>query len=163
MRHLLLLFLMALCTPVDALAQGTILIVRHAERADGAPAAMATTDPHLSPAGHERAAALARMLSDAKIGAIVVSEFQRTSETAAPLATALGLTPLVVPANDTPALVAALKRLNTNALVVGHSNTVPALLKSLGLSPVPIAEGDYDNLFIVTTGEQPTLVRLHYR
>ena len=50
-------------------------------------------------------------------------------------------------------------------LVVGHSNTVPAILKSLGHAPVvTVGEEDFDNLFIVTTQPSgaPTVVHLKY-
>jgi hypothetical protein len=50
-------------------------------------------------------------------------------------------------------------------LVVGHSNTVPDLLKRLGVkTAVSIGDAEYDNLFVVVraaTGE-PTLIRLRY-
>ncbi len=42
--------------------------------------------------------------------------------------------------------------------------TVPDIVKGLGIAtPVTIGEADYDNLFVVTRGERPALVRLHYR
>ena len=50
-------------------------------------------------------------------------------------------------------------------LVVVHSNTVPAILKSLGHAPVvTVGEEDFDNLFIVTMQPSgaPTLVHLKY-
>jgi hypothetical protein len=49
-------------------------------------------------------------------------------------------------------------------LVVGHSNTVPDVIKDLGVTTrVTIGEDDFDNLFLVTTGARPSLLRLHYR
>jgi hypothetical protein len=30
-------------------------------------------------------------------------------------------------------------------------------------TPVTVGETDFDNLFLVTTGARPALVRLHYR
>ncbi|MEY2498548.1 MAG: hypothetical protein QOD12_2104, partial [Verrucomicrobiota bacterium] len=49
-------------------------------------------------------------------------------------------------------------------LVVGHSNTVPDLIKAFGIAtPIQIADGDYDNLFVLVPGEKPRLTRLHYR
>jgi hypothetical protein len=30
-------------------------------------------------------------------------------------------------------------------------------------TPVAVAESEFDNLFIVTRGEKPALLRLHYR
>ena len=51
-----------------------------------------------------------------------------------------------------------------NSLVVGHGNTIPDVIKALGISePVNISESDYDTLFMVLLGEKPYLIRLHYR
>jgi len=156
----------AVVLPANLLAQGTIFVVRHAERSDttaGAPAMMAT-DPDLSEAGRTRAASLAAMLKDANVGAIFVTEFKRTQQTAAPLVKVLGITPVVVPAKDTAALVGRLKKVGANALVVGHSNTVPAIVTALGVAtPVAVADTEYDNLFIVTLGPVARVIHLRYR
>jgi phosphohistidine phosphatase SixA len=152
--------------PAAGAAADTIFLVRHAERADmvkGAPPAMAA-DPGLSAAGQARAASLAAMLKDAGISAIFVTEFKRTRETAAPLAKTLGITPATIAADDAAKLVAELKQVTGNALVVGHSNTVPDVIKALGVSArVAIGDEDFDNLFIVTAGQPPRFARLHYR
>jgi phosphohistidine phosphatase SixA len=149
-----------------AFAQGSIFLVRHAERADtisGAHATMAA-DPSLSEAGRQRAQSLATILKDAGITAIYSTEFKRTQETAAPLAKTLGISVTTVPANDTASLVEKLKASTSNVLVVGHSNSIPEIVKALGITtPLVIGERDYDNLLIVTVGSQPQLIRLHYR
>ena len=151
----------------DAAAQSTVFLVRHAERADavpGAPPAM-NDDPDLSTSGHARAASLATLLKDAGITAIFVTEFKRTQQTAAPLAKALGIQVTTLKGNDHAPLLAALKKATGNALVVGHSNTVPEFIKALGVgTPVTIGTADYDNLFIVSNRQQPPeLLRLHFR
>ena len=156
----------AVLLPANLLAQDTIFVVRHAERSDNTAGAspMMAADPDLSEAGRTRAAALAAMLKDAGVGAIFVTEFKRTQQTAAPLAKALGLTPVVVSANDTAGLVGQLRKAGRNALVVGHSNTVPGVVAALGVaSPVAVADTEYDNLFIVTLGPVPRAIHLRYR
>jgi hypothetical protein len=61
-------------------------------------------------------------------------------------------------------LIEKLKGATGNALVVGHSNTVGEVIAGLGvIEPVKLQDTDYDNLFVVVTGEKPTLVRLHFR
>jgi len=154
----LALFLLVFVTVSIASAQPVIVIVRHAEKAaDGG------TDPDLSSAGRTRADALARILKDSGITGIFTSEFNRTQETAAPTATSAQLTPTVVAAKDTAALVANLHQLNGNALVVGHGDTIPNRVKALGINvTVNIPDGDYSELFIVTLGDKPQLFRLHY-
>jgi phosphohistidine phosphatase SixA len=150
---------------VPAAAQQSIFVVRHAERADAAPgaSAMMNSDPDLSEAGRARAQSLASMLKDAKISAIYTTQFKRTKQTAEPLAKALGVELTVVDARDLPGLVQKLKT-GGNALVVGHSNTVGAIVEGLGVTErVELSEADYDNLFVIVRGEKPTLVRLHFR
>jgi broad specificity phosphatase PhoE len=159
-----LTFILALAA--HAAAQPTIFIVRHAERADvqaGAAPKMAA-DPELSEAGIARAESLAAMLKDAGITLIFATEFKRTQQTAAPLGKAVGQIVRTLSATNTVGLVNQLKAAKGNVLVVGHSNSIPDLLKGLGITaPVTVNEQEYDNLFIVTLGAQPTMVRLHYR
>ena len=143
-----------------AAAQGApvIFVVRHAEKTtDGGK------DPELSPAGRKRAEELAQILKDSHITAIFVTEFKRTQETAAPTAKAAGVSSTVVPSNDIPGLVEKLRALNGNVLVVGHGNTIPDLMKALGITtPVNIPETDYTEIFVVSLSNPPQLLRLHY-
>ena len=56
-------------------------------------------------------------------------------------------------------------RPHDRALVVGHSNTVPELLRALKVAtPITIADAEYDNLFIVVPQKDapPLLLRLKY-
>ena len=158
-------FVLALANAASA--QTTILVVRHAERADSGSGGMAS-DPELSAAGRARADSLAAMLKDEKLTAVYATEYKRTQQTAAPTAAGHGLTTTTVKAADTPALLERLKAAKGAVLVVGHSNTVVEVLKGLGVAtPVSIPESEFDNLFIVTTGgvtgEKPSFVHLRYR
>ena len=164
MRHLwqalLLGALVAIAAPA-AYAQDAIYVVRHAERADQ------STDSPLSPAGQTRAESLARVLRDAGVTHIFTTELQRTAQTAAPTATSRHVTPHALAAADTAAVVTALRRLTPTdrALVVGHSNTVPAILAGLGVTtPVTIADAEFDNLFVVVPRADgpPALLRIRY-
>ncbi len=154
----LVLFLSIFIAVTIASAQPVVVIVRHAEKA-----ASGGKDPDLSAAGRARAEALARILKDSGITAIFTSEFKRTQETAAPTATSAHVTPTVVAAKDTAGLVAKLHQLNGNALVVGHGDTIPNIIKALGInSSINIPDADYSELLIVTLGDKPQLFRLHY-
>ena len=162
---IVLAFAITLLLSAPALAQQTIFVVRHAERADAGTsgASMMASDPELSETGRARAQSLAATLRDAKITAIYTTEYNRTKQTAEPLAKALGIQATVVPARDMQALVEKIKS-GGNALVVGHSNTVGPILQALGASEqVTIGDADYDNLFVLVGAEKPTLVRLHFR
>jgi broad specificity phosphatase PhoE len=158
MKHLALILSIPLLLVSYANAAPVVFIVRHAEKAS-----TGGKDPDLSVEGQKRADALAHILKDSQITSVFVTEFKRTQETAAPTARAAQVTPTVVPANDVSALVEKLRASNGNALVVGHGNTIPALLKALGIAmPVSIPEDDYNEIFAVSVGDTPQLLRLHY-
>ena len=154
-----------LAAPAAAQPQ-TVLLVRHAERADSAPGMSPTmaADPDLSDAGRARAESLAAALKDASITAIYATEFKRTQQTAAPLAKALGLTVTIVPSKSAAPLIKQIQSSKGNVLVIGHSNTVPDIIKGLGVTTaVTIADDEFDNMFLVSRGPDPSLLRLRYR
>ena len=158
MKHLALILSIPLLLVTGANAAPVVFIVRHAEKAS-----TGDKDPDLSVQGQKRADALAHILKDSQITSVFVTEFKRTQETAAPTARAGHVSPTVIPANDIGALVEKLRALNGNALVVGHGNTIPDLLKALGIAtPVSIPEDDYTEIFAVSVGDAPQLLRLHY-
>jgi phosphohistidine phosphatase SixA len=142
-----------------------VVLVRHAERSD-APAG----DVALSEAGQSRADELAAALAEAHVDTIVTTQYRRTRDTAAPLARALNITPRVVDAGrDTAAhvnaMVAAVKAGGASVLVVGHSNTVPAIIGALGGPAMDeLCEFEYSNLFTLalTPGQPARLVHGHY-
>ncbi len=79
-----------------------ILLVRHGESAEADlarpfPLLDGRGDPPLSDLGRLQAAALADRLGGEQLDAIYTTPLQRTSETAAPIATRLGLVPAIEP------------------------------------------------------------------
>ena len=159
-------FLIVVSLAATAAAQQTVFVVRHAERADTAAGAAPTmaADPELSDAGRARAESLAAALEDAEVVAIFATEFKRTQATAAPLAKALGLQVTTISSKEPAKLIQAVKSAGGNVVVVGHSNTVPAIVKDLGVAaPITVGDAEYDNLFVVTLGATPSVLRLHYR
>ena len=94
-------------------------------------------DPPLSAEGEARAASLARLLGDthlkSRVAAIYVSEKLRSRATAAPLAQMLGITPVVVDEDDARGLARRVLRDHPGEtiLIVGHANTLPAIVASL--------------------------------
>ena len=141
-----------------ARAQEAIYLVRHAERANQ------SEDPPLSTEGVGRSYRLRDMLKDAGITRIFTSELRRTIETAAPLASAIHVSPQQISPDALAAKIAA-SNARDRILVVGHSNTLPALLRALRVEPpITIADDAYDNLFIVVFPRdgRPVLLRLKY-
>ena len=125
----------------------TVFVVRHAEKGTEIP------DPSLTEAGRRRATELARVLADARVTALFVTEFKRTQETLAPLAAATGLTPTRLRAQELEALIAALEALppGSRAVVASHSNVVHLIVARLSGAQVPaLTEADYDRLAMVT-------------
>lgn len=142
----------------------TVILVRHAEKASQEDASP------LTPAGTERAKGLARVLTGVKFDAIYVTQFRRVQDTAAPVAAAAGLTPLVRNTGPTYAADLAKEILaqhrGQTVLVVGHSNTTVDVMKALGATNVmPIEDRtEFDNLFVLTDvdGAAPKVVALRY-
>lgn len=137
----------------------TVFLVRHAEKAD-AP----RENPPLNDAGKLRSRALARLLKQSGIKAIYTSQFLRTMQTAEPLAEQLGIKATALPISSSqsnPREVSEqsvreitnkiYERAGEAVLIVGHSNSIPAVIKMLGGDAVPtIDEQKFDDLFIVT-------------
>jgi broad specificity phosphatase PhoE len=122
-------------------------------------------DPPLSDVGQQRALKLAAMLASSGIKHIFTTEYQRTRQTAAPVAERLNVKPIMSAARDPDPLIEQMTKSTGNVLVIGHSNTIPELLKRLGVKEtIAIADSEYDNLFIVVRGAtgEPTLIRLRY-
>jgi 2,3-bisphosphoglycerate-dependent phosphoglycerate mutase len=126
----------------------TVLLVRHAEKSATPP-----DNPALSTEGQKRAQALARLLAASGVKGLYATEFARTQQTVQPLASQLGLSVTQINAGDADGLV---KHILTNhrgetVLIAGHSNTVPVIIEKLrGGNVTPIAETEFDRLFVVT-------------
>lgn len=148
-----------LVAPQEEFKPITVYLVRHAERADEP-----RQDPPLTEKGTARAQELARILGNANIKAIITSQFSRTKLTAEPLAkqanvVVTSITLSLSPSN--PRMISEqstaevtnkiLERGGESVLVVGHSNSIPDVIKKLGgdVSPA-IDEKRFDDLFVVT-------------
>jgi 2,3-bisphosphoglycerate-dependent phosphoglycerate mutase len=138
------LMILAACTTAAPGPEHTIYLVRHAEKQAG-------DDPSLTPDGAIRAALLTETLGDAGIVRIYSTDYARTRETAAPIAEAIAVPVTLYDPSDLPAFADRLKAEPGIALVVGHSNTTPALVEILGGEPGPeINEAaEYDRLYVV--------------
>lgn len=128
----------------------TVYIVRHGEKVSD------TDSTDLSPAGKQRALALADTLARRGIDSIFSTSYRRTRQTAQPLADRLNL-PIVSyqKTADIVNRVGAMR--NKTALVVGHSNTILDIAKGLGISPTKqsVDSDDYANLLRVRIRRGP--------
>lgn len=163
---LLLLLLGSTGIPALSAQATTVILVRHAEKTGP------SGDVDLSAVGQARAEDLATTLANFPVQAIFISNTRRTQQTAAPLATRLGLTPVVVPigrdvATQMAATAAAIRAMpaGSAALVVGHSNTVTGIIAALGGPQVNgICDPEYATLFVLElpVSGQPRLLRATY-
>jgi 2,3-bisphosphoglycerate-dependent phosphoglycerate mutase len=145
----------------------TVVVVRHAENELGT-----INDPPLTQDGEQRAELLARLFGSregsGRIAAIFASDTRRTQRTAEPLAARLGLQVKTVPGADVDGLLRQIrtKYRGRNVLVVGHSNTVPEIVRRLsrdGRVP-PMREDEYGTIYVVTvpTLGRPSILRMTY-
>ena len=149
----------------DARATTVVFVVRHAEVETPADA-----DPDLSVDGRERAARLAKMLSQARpvrgIDAIFASEYKRTQQTATPLSETAALPVNVVASAAWSELPRRILREHRGeyVLVVGASNTVPDLVEALSGEKVTLRDDEYDTMFVVFVPQiaKTKVVRLRY-
>lgn len=122
-----------------------VYLVRHAEKAIDE-----TDDPPLALAGQIRVQDLRQLLAESDLGYIHTTDWKRTRETARPIALDMGIEPAIYDAGDLAAFAARLRATPGRHLVVGHSNTTPMLVETLGGDPsTPIHDLEYDRLYIV--------------
>ena len=144
----------------------TIVLVRHAEKALGT-----IDDPPLAPEGEQRSERLALIFGEGSgaghLDAIYVTDTRRTQQTAAALAARLHLVPVVLPAADVPGAAARMLREHRGGTVlfVGHSNTLPQLIRELsGKLIEPIPDEDYGEIYVLSVPSfgKASLVRMKY-
>lgn len=133
----------------------TLYFARHAEKE------AAASNPGLNVQGQLRAQQLADILEQAGIQAVLSTDFNRTRETAAPLAARLRLDTETYPAKDNEGLVRRLLEDKKTVLVVGHSNTIPELVRLAGGQAPDLTERDYGDIFQLTyVGDRVITTRL---
>jgi broad specificity phosphatase PhoE len=139
---------------LPAASEPVVILVRHAEKS-----AEPGNDPSLSEPGKQRAAALAEALRNTRVSAIYTTHLKRTRETAEPIAKASGVSVQPIQAgggkSHVEAVAAAVRgQADGVVLVVGHSNTVPAVIAALGGPKLPdLCESTYGNLYTLIPGK----------
>ena len=137
----------------------TLFFSRHAEKSS-----TKDKDPPLTEQGSTRALALAARLSTVPIQAVYATNYQRTQNTAKPTADAKKLAVKIYDAAKSNEFVQNL--LNAPCagpvLVVGHSNTLPSMLRAAGIHEVATEfdENLYGMLYIVTRNQDGVSVEI---
>lgn len=173
MKRLALALTLA-AAPACAAAQGgavpadtktVVILARHAEKASETE-----TDPPLSERGRARADALATALRQAGLTGAIVSERIRTHQTAGPSLGEIVPDTISIAGGVAAHARAVAERIRSRhaggtVLVVGHSNTIPAIMTALGAGPIAdICDAAYGNLYvmIITGGTPPRLMRTKF-
>jgi phosphohistidine phosphatase SixA len=146
MRFLLLA--LACCAALPAAAADVpVHVVRHFDTPAG------EKDPDLLPQGVARAEALARWFRGKRLCAILVTQYKRTRQTAAPTAAGRGIAIRTYDAADLAGVVAQARASACPVLIVGHSNTVPDIVERLGgARPAPLSHPDFGDLWTIAGG-----------
>jgi broad specificity phosphatase PhoE len=146
----------------------TVILVRHAERVPGD-----SQDPELSVAGQARAKALLAVARDAHVNTVFVTQFRRTKDTAAEVVATLGIPVVEITvergkvAEHADAIAKRIleKHRGQTILVVGHSNTIPAIVKALtGVAAAEIPDDEFSRIYVVVheAGKPPRVIVARY-
>lgn len=153
-KNLLFAFVILLSTAASAQqAITTFIVVRHAEKS----MTESTPDPSLSPEGEARANRLAALLKEVKVSAIYSTNYKRTKNTVAQVATANAITIQDYRAfKETDIDEIIKKHAGGTVVIAGHSNTVPGIVNLLiGKEEYKnLDESNYGALFIVSLTER---------
>lgn len=127
-------------------------LIRHAEKDRSNPD---NKDPELKQEGHERAVYWEHVFKEVPLSAVYSTNYKRTLQTALPTARSKNLEVILYDPDTTNLKHWAENLAGKHILVVGHSNTTPALTNQL------VGEGSYKdiddsnngNLYIVQYGK----------
>jgi 2,3-bisphosphoglycerate-dependent phosphoglycerate mutase len=151
-------FIISLLSLIELNAQSnssatTIILLRHAEKDTSTlSSGMMQADPPLSVKGVERSGKLLETLKSYHFDSIFSTNFNRTRNTVLPLATKFDLSLcLYDPKNQAAFAEKLLEMKGKTILVVGHSNTIPALVNLLigSAKYANLADNEYDKIWIL--------------
>lgn len=163
MKYLFTLLLFSTLSLVNAQTATTFILVRHAEKGDDG-----TKDPDLTETGNARAKRLATLLGKTQVDAIYSTNYKRTRNTVAPLASSKGIGVTDYDAFKTDAIDKMLNKHAGGTIVIsGHSNNIPWVANYLTgkESYKDFADTEYENVLIVTViekGKNTKVVWLSY-
>jgi len=153
-RHVLILsFAIFVLAYTGASAQGnkTIVLVRHAEKAASTEMDK-TGDVDLSAEGRERAERLAQAIKKYKPHEIFSTDYKRTRQTAEPIAKLRGKEIQIYdPQKQADLIPKILASTTDHYLIVGHSNTIPALANLLAKKDIfkQLQDAEYGVIWVI--------------
>ena len=154
-KVILLLLILPFSLNTVAKDNFSIYLVRHAEKQ------AEEKNPKLTQCGVFRAKQLAALLEETNIEKIYSTSYQRTMQTARPLANSKALSVKHYNPKHLPEFALRIKQQKNNSLIVGHSNTTPLLVELLtGKKVNKIVESNYQMLYQVQFIEEHVLLTI---
>ena len=136
-----------------------IYLVRHAEKETG-------NDPALTKDGMKRAGDLFRWMKEKKLKRIYVTKYRRTQMTGDSLRIHLKIDTIHYAADtlcdDLVARITEHRDQGNTILIIGHSNTLPKIIRKLGVANYPqanIPDDEFDNLFLLTYKKSKAVIK----
>mgnify|MGYP003504157318 FL=1 len=149
-----LFFVLSLSFAAFADSPRQIFLSRHMEKATSGK------DPALSPCGVAQAQAFAAQLKNTPLPWLMHTPYQRTKQTAEAFSQQ-GRQLLSYDPRQLDQLSTELNNKAGNVLVIGHSNTIPALVAKLtGETVAPLTEQDYGRIYILTQQGKQWLLKI---
>ncbi len=149
-----LFFVLSLSFAAFADSPRQIFLSRHMEKATSGQ------DPALSPCGVAQAQAFAAQLKNTPLPWLMHTPYQRTKQTAEAFSQQ-GRQLLSYDPRQLDQLSTELNNKAGNVLVIGHSNTIPALVAKLtGETVAPLTEQDYGRIYILTQQGKQWLLKI---
>lgn len=140
-------FLLSALSTAATAQDKTIILVRHAEKADAT-----SQDPELSAEGKQRAELLVKTIGKYKPGAFYSTNFKRTRDTLAPFAAKREKKVEIYDPRNASALVDSIMKSKIKRhLVAGHSNSVPGLANLIAKKDIfkNLDESEYGVIWII--------------
>ena len=129
-------------------APQSIFLFRHSEKLTG-------NDPHLTDAGKQRAQQLVSLLSKVQPTAVFSTDYNRTIETATPIAEHFNITIQSYDSRDLAAFKHTVLAQDGVVVIVGHSNTTAELAKLIAQIDVEkMPETEFNRYFILQSEAQ---------
>ena len=138
------LFLALASSSVSATESFSVYLTRHYDKQAN------VKNPSLTDVGVARALKLSEYLSPITINSVFSTDYPRTRETAGPVAVAKDVIVELYDPRNPQVLVESVLEQSQAVLIVGHSNTIPDLVRRLGGEADAIDESEYGTLYIVT-------------
>ncbi len=139
----------AACTDMmPDMSARSIYVMRHLNTPAG------VNDPDLTAQGQANAERVATWFAGRKIDVLIVSNTKRAQQSAAPLAAAKGLTPILYDPRKSAVPLAQVRATAGELVVVGHSNTVPDIIEQLGGDrPADIPHEQFGDIWQIKGGK----------